>query len=55
METRLKLLPQDWAKSTDGLNLDQIFKISELHRNGCEFELALQKIDRRQQIQPTVG
>lgn len=46
LQTRLKLLPSDWAELTSGLNLDQVFRMSEFRNNGCTFESALKKLDR---------
>lgn len=49
MNTRMKLLPKEWAESTEGLNLDQVFRISEFHQEGCTFEGAMKKLDRHPQ------
>lgn len=34
LETRLKLLPQEWAENSEGMNLDQIFRLKEFHAEG---------------------
>ena len=34
LETRLKLLSQEWAENSEGLNLDQIFRLKEFHDAG---------------------
>lgn len=34
LETRRTLLPVEWAENSDGLNLDQIFRLKEFHEQG---------------------
>lgn len=34
LETRMKLLPQEWAENSDGMNLDQIFRLKDFHEQG---------------------
>jgi hypothetical protein len=43
---RKKLLKNDWAEITDGLNLDQICRLSEYQKQGLSFSEAMQKLDK---------
>ena len=43
---RNRLLSSEWAEITDGLNLDQICRLSEYQKQGCNFASAMQKLDK---------
>jgi hypothetical protein len=34
LETRCKLLPKEWSENTEGMNLDQIFRLKEFYEQG---------------------
>ncbi len=34
LETRMKLLPKEWAEGSEGFSLDQVFRLKEFHENG---------------------
>ena len=44
LETRLKLLPKEWAENTEGFNLDQIFCLKEFHAEGLNFEESISNL-----------
>jgi hypothetical protein len=45
-EIRKKLLPIDWADQTDGLNLDQIFRIKEYREKNLSLQESLTMIEK---------
>ena len=47
VEIRNKLLPTEWCQETEGLNLDQIFRLSEYHKKGLKLSEALSMIDEK--------
>ncbi len=54
LETRAKLLPMEWAEKTDGLNLDQIFRLQEFHAQGLSLYQARSNLgqgDRQKEIE----
>lgn len=44
---RRQLLPSEWVDCTDGLNLDQIFRLKEYCDAGYNFESAMKKMDKK--------
>lgn len=40
LNTRMKLLPKEWAENSEGLNLDQIFRLKEFHEQGLSLQEA---------------
>jgi hypothetical protein len=46
LSIRGKLLSNAWAEITDGLNLDQICRLSEYQKNGNSFLESMQKLDK---------
>jgi hypothetical protein len=53
LQTRMKLLPKQWAESSEGLNLDQIFRLKEFHEQGLSLDEAksnLGQADRTAEI-----
>jgi hypothetical protein len=53
LETRLKLLPQEWAENSEGLNLDQIFRLKEFHEQGLSLYEAKNNLGQADKIQAT--
>ena len=54
LETRKTLLPLQWAEESEGLNLDQIFRLKEFHAQGLSIYDAkknLGKEDRAAEIE----
>jgi hypothetical protein len=45
-EVRCKLLPKDWAEKSNGLNLDQIFRLKEYFENSFSFEEAISMLEK---------
>lgn len=43
---RNKLLSKDWAEKSDGLNLDQIFRLKEYESSGFSFEKSLKMLEK---------
>jgi hypothetical protein len=46
LKIRSKLLPSDWAQMSDGLNLDQIFRLKEYHEKGLNFTEATRMLEK---------
>jgi len=46
IETRKKILPDDWARSTEGLNLDQVFRMSEYRGRGLSINESLKMLEK---------
>lgn len=54
LEVRKKLLPIEWAEMTDGLNLDQIFRLKEYNEQGIDLNAAVKMLEKeisQEQIQ----
>ena len=45
-DVRKKILPEEWAKSTDGLNLDQVFRVSEYRGRGLSLNESLNMLEK---------
>lgn len=43
---RRKLLPEDWVEKSDGLNLDQIFRLSEYQNQGLSFDESIKMLEK---------
>jgi hypothetical protein len=52
-ELREKLLGADWANKTEHLNLDQIFRLSEYHAEGCDFLESMNRLSS--ELKESVG
>jgi hypothetical protein len=46
LETRLKLLPENWANASEGLNLDQVFRLKEYQDKGLSVDEAISMLDK---------
>jgi hypothetical protein len=46
LEVRKKVLPLDWAEKSDGLNLDQIFRLKEYQQKGISFENSMSMLEK---------
>lgn len=46
LAVRKKILPEDWAYKSEGLNLDQVFRLSESYNNGLSFDDSLKMLDK---------
>ena len=46
LSIRKKILVQDWAEKSDGLNLDQIFRLKEYFEQGNDFEIAIARLEK---------
>lgn len=46
LEVRKKVLPTDWAEKSDGLNLDQIFRLKEYQQKGISFENSMSMLEK---------
>lgn len=40
LETRSKILPKEWAENSEGMNLDQIFRLKNFYENGLSLREA---------------
>lgn len=45
-DVRKKILPEDWARSTQGLNLDQIFRMAEYRERGLSLIDSLNMLEK---------
>ena len=45
LAVRKKLLPEQWAELTEGLNLDQVFRMKEFHADGHSFVTASKRLE----------
>lgn len=45
-QTRKKLLKENWAERSEGLNLDQVFRMSEYQQMGLSFEEAIKMLEK---------
>jgi len=45
LDVRRKILPKEWAENTEGLNLDQIFRLKEYSEKGMLFDSAISLLD----------
>lgn len=46
LTVRKKLLKDKWAEMSDGLNLDQIFRLKEYHDQGNDFTTAMKRLEK---------
>ena len=46
LSIRTKLLPKEWAEKSDGLNLDQVFRLSEFFNKGMSFNEAIKMLEK---------
>jgi SpoVK/Ycf46/Vps4 family AAA+-type ATPase len=46
LNVRKKILPEDWALKSDGLNLDQIFRLSEYQERGISFDDSMKMLEK---------
>jgi SpoVK/Ycf46/Vps4 family AAA+-type ATPase len=46
LQVRMKLIPPEWAELTDGLNLDQIFRLKESHAQGITLQDAVRMLEK---------
>lgn len=46
-EIRSKLLPEAWVSSSEGLNLDQIFRLKESYDQGLNFATAIEMLEKQ--------
>lgn len=46
IEVRKKILPDDWANSTEGLNLDQVFRMAEYRKRGLSVVDSLNMLEK---------
>jgi ATP-dependent 26S proteasome regulatory subunit len=51
LDTRKKLLPLEWAEQSEGMNLDQVFRLKEFHDEGLTLEQAKNNLGTANKLQ----